>query len=219
LLRTTFKSHVHVVCTDEKTGIQALEHTHPAQSMKPGQVERREVEYTRHGTTNLIASRDVVTGEVLAPVIQPTRKEADFVNHVHQVIQQDPSANYIFIMDQLNTHKSESLVRLVAQECGISEDILGVKGKDGILKSMESRAAFLSDETHRIRVIYTPKHTSWLNQIECWFSILSRRLLNKRSSFCSIEDLEARMVKFIEYYNTYLARPFRWTYEGKLLKT
>jgi hypothetical protein len=209
---------IHVLCTDEKTGIQALERAHVTKPMKPGQVERVEQEYIRHGTTSLTASRDVVTGKLIAPMIQGTRNETDFVEHIRQVVSLDPTASYLLIMDQLNTHKSESLVRFVAAACGISEEELGEKGQFGVLKTMESRASFLADPAHRIRVIYTPKHSSWLNQIECWFSILSRRLLNKRASFVSVEDLQQRIAAFISYYNKHLAKPFRWTYAGKLLK-
>ncbi len=99
----------------------------------------------------------------------------DFANHIASTIETDPDGGWIFIVDQLNTHKSASLVRLVAACCQLDID-LGIKEKSGILKSMETRATFLSDSTHRIRFVYVPKHTSWLNQIECWFSILMRRL-------------------------------------------
>lgn len=120
-------------------------------------------------------------------------------------------------MDQLNTHKSESLVRFIAESEGIPEDALGKKGEEGILKSMETRATFLSDPAHRVRIVYTPKHSSWLNQIELWFSILRRRLLNRRSSFSSVQHLELSIQHFIEYYNQHLAKAFRWTYAAKLL--
>lgn len=206
----------HIVSTDEMTGIQALERKQPTKPMRPGLVERREFEYERHGTQTLIANLEVATGKVITPSIGPTRTEADFAAHIAQTINTDPEASWTFIVDQLNTHQSESLVRLVAARCGIDDD-LGVKGKSGILESMKTRATFLHDATHRIRFIYTPKHSSWLNQIELWFSILMRRLL-KRASFTSTEDLRERILAFIDYFNRTLAKPFKWTYSGRPLQ-
>ncbi len=147
------------------TGIQALERIAPTKPMRPGQVERREFEYARHGTLSLIANFDVVTGQVVMPSLGPTRTEADFAAHIAHTIDTDPEAVWLFITDQLNTHQSEALVRLVAERCGLDVD-LGVKGKSGVLQSMASRAAFLNEKTHRIQFVYVPKHTSWLNQIE-----------------------------------------------------
>jgi hypothetical protein len=201
---------IHLVSTDEKTGIQALERLYPDIPPGPGRVQRREYEYIRHGTQTLIANWDVAAGGVLAPTIGQTRTEADFVAHVEQTVATDPFAGWVFITDNLNTHQSESLVLWVAQACGIAED-LGAKGKRGVLKSQASRAAFLSDPGHRIRFVYTPKHTSWLNQIEIWFSILVRKLL-RRSSFRSVEDLKARILAFIDYFNRTMAKPIRWLY-------
>jgi hypothetical protein len=172
---------IHLVSIDEMTAIQALERVHPTKPMRPGQVELQEFEYIRHGTQSLIANLEVATGQVIAPCLGLTRTEADFAAHISQTVDLDPDAEWIFIIDQLNIHKSESLVRLVAQRCQIQTQ-LGVKERSGILQSMKTRAAFLSDLTHRIRFVYVPKHTSWLNQIEIWFSILARRLL-KRGSF------------------------------------
>jgi hypothetical protein len=202
----------HVMSTDEMTGIQALERLHPGLPMLPGHVERREFEYKRHGTLSLIANVDVATGQVFAPSVGPTRTEADFAAHVTQTVQTDPQANWFFITDQLNTHQSETLVRLVAQHCGIQED-LGVKGKSGHLTSMKTRAAFLSDPSHRIRFVYTPKHSSWLNQIEIWFSILVRRLL-ARASWTSLDHLREGILAFIAYYNRTCNGAFHWTYKG-----
>jgi DDE superfamily endonuclease len=206
---------MHVVSTDEKTGIQANERTHPTRPMQPGLVERMEFEYIRHGTQTLMANFEVATGSILSPSIGPTRTEEDFVRHIEHTIQTDPEAPWIFIVDQLNTHQSASLVHKVADWCGIQE-ALGVKGKCGILASMESRAEFLQDPSHRIRFVYTPKHTSWLNQVEIWFSILVRRLL-KRGSFTSVEELRQRMLAFIDYFNKTMAKPFKWTYAGRPL--
>lgn len=200
---------------DELTGIQALERKYPTRPMGPGRVERREFEYIRHGTQTLIANFDVVQGKSVAPTIGPTRTEADFVDHMAHTITTEPEATrWHFVVDNLNTHQSESLVRLVAKVCGIEED-LGEKGKRGVLQSRQTRATFLATPTHKIVFHYTPKHASWLNQIELWFSILVRKLL-KRASFTSVEDLKARLLAFIDYFNATMAKPFKWTY-GKPL--
>jgi transposase len=205
----------HVMSTDEKTGIQALERAAPTLPLQPGLVERPEYEYIRHGTQCLIANFNVATGEIIAPSIGATRTEEDFAAHIAQTIATDPEAPWIFIVDQLNIHQSETLVRLVARACRIEED-LGEKEKRGVLKSMQTRAEFLSDVSHRIRFLYTPKHTSWLNHIEMWFSILVRRLL-KRGHFTSVEDLRERLLAFINYFNRTMAKPFKWTYTGRPL--
>jgi transposase len=205
----------HVMSTDEKTGIQALERAAPTLPLQPGLVERPEYEYIRHGTQCLIANFNVATGEIIAPSIGAPRTEEDFAAHIAQTIATDPEAPWIFIVDQLNIHQSETLVRLVARACRIEED-LGEKEKRGVLKSMQTRAEFLSDVSHRIRFLYTPKHTSWLNHIEMWFSILTRRLL-KRGHFTSVEDLRERLLAFINYFNRTMAKPFKWTYTGRPL--
>ncbi len=201
---------------DEKTGMQALERLHETKPVRPGLVERVEFEYIRHGTLCLIANFDVVTGKVVSPTIGPTRTEADFAAHIAKTVDTDPDAEWIFVADQLDTHRSATLVELVAKRCGIEEG-LGVKGKEGILKSKTTRKEFLQDPSHRIRLVYTPRHCSWLNQVEIWFSILARRLL-KRSSFTSLEDLAARVLAFIQYFNSVLGKPFRWTYTGRPLQ-
>lgn len=205
----------HLVSTDEKTGIQALERAAESLPMKPGLVEKIEYEYLRHGTQCLIANFEIATGEVIAPTVSASRTEEDFVSHIEQTIATDREAKWIFVTDQLNTHQSEGLVRLVARACGIEAE-LGEKGKAGVLKTMASRAEFLRDENHRIRFVYTPKHTSWLNQIELWFSILVRKLL-KRSSFKSVAELREKILRFIEYFNKTMAKPFKWTYTGRPL--
>jgi transposase len=205
-----------ILSTDELTGVQALERKHPGLPVAPGRVERRELEYVRHGTVTFILNRDVVTGQVVAPSAGPTRTEADFVAHIRQTLATDSEATrWHFVVDNLNIHQSESLVRYVAAVSGVTED-LGVKGQRGILANQQRRAAFLHDPTHKLVFHYTPRHASWLNQIELWLSILTRKLL-RRGSFLSVADLTAKVLAFIACYNRTMAKPFRWTFQGKAL--
>ena len=184
--------------------------------MRAGTIERQEHEYKRHGTRCLFANFEVATGKIIAPSIGPTRTNEDFAYHIEKTIATDPEGEWVFVVDQLNIHQSEALVKLVATECSIEVELDG-KGNLKHTKAMASRRTFLQNPTHRIRFLYTPKHTSWLNQVELWFSILSRKLL-KRGSFASVEELHQRIVEFIEYYNRTMAKPFKRTYMGRPLK-
>lgn len=210
---------IKVYSTDECTGIQAKERLNADQPLKKGKVRRVEYEYIRHGTLSLIANFEIATGEIQSPTIRETRTEADFVEHLTRTLEKYPEAEgWWFIVDQLNTHKSESLVKLVAEKEGIEPAKLGEKGKSGILKTMKTREDFLTRRQHRLRFIYTPKHCSWLNQIEIWFSILSKKLI-KWGNFKSKEDLKSQLENFIEYFNQTMAKPFKWTFKGFPLRT
>jgi transposase len=205
----------HTVCVDEMTGLQALERIAPSKAMIAGKCQLIELEYTRHGTLCLIGNFVVTTGELLRPTIGPRRTEADFARHIEQTVATDPEGSWVFVVDNLNIHCSESLVTLVAAACEVHTD-LGKKGVRGVLKSVASRQAFLSESSHRMRFVYLPKHSSWLNQIEVVFGVIMRKVI-RRGSFTSVADLRLRLLKFIAYFNRVFARPFRWTYTGRPL--
>ena len=201
--------------TDEMTGIQALERIAPDLPMAAGKPVAIEFEYRRHGTQTLIAALQVATGTVYGKV-GDTRTEEDFACFIEEVVQSHPGYRvYHFVVDQLNTHKSESLVRATARLCGLDLE-LGEKGKSGILQSMATREAFLSRPDKSVVFHYTPKHASWMNQIEIWFAILARKVL-KRGHFPSKAALRERLLAFIDYFNATFAKPFKWTYQGNPL--
>jgi len=194
-----FQENTYTVSVDEMPGIQALERTAKTIPMQSGQVERIEYEYKRHGTLCLTGNWDVVQGQMISPTIGNTRTEEDFLWHIFRTVQTDAKAGWVFVVDNLNTHCSEALVRYVADLEEIDKSELGKKGKSGILKSMATRKAFLSSRDHRVRFVYLPKHTSWLNQIEIVFGIVGRRVV-RRGNFTSLAALEDKLLPFIDYF-------------------
>ena len=212
-----FQYHTHTVCVDEMPNLQALERIAETIPMQPGQPARIEYEYKRHGILCLIGNWHVVLGQMISPTVRPTRTEEDFAGHIQHTIDTDPNAGWVFVVDCLNTHCSEMLVRMVARLEGIDEGTLGKKNRNGILKSMATRKAFLSDVSHRVRFVFLPLHSSWLNQIEIVFGIVSRRVM-RRGNFPSLAALKERLLEFIDYYNRTFAQSFRWTYTGRPVK-
>ncbi len=204
------------ISVDELTGVQALERKHPDLPMQPGPCTpaRVRVYPARHGTLSWCINFAVASGQVIEPSWGPTRTEEDALVHLQRLIASDPRATTWHIMlDHLTTHQSEALVRWIAEREGIAVETLGVKGKRGILQSMEGRAAFLHNATHQIVFSSTPGHASWMKQVEIWLSILVRKLL-KRGQFTSRDDLRDQILAFIASFNRTMAKPIKWTYTG-----
>jgi transposase len=202
-----------IICTDEKTGIQALERKHPGKPMQPGYVELREPEYIRHGTRCLLASFVVPTGQVFGEVTAH-RTNQDFRAHLRHLVawlgvHYPQATKFHWVMDNLNTHWSLEVCRLFAQ-------LNRVKFEPKQLRRGPQRRAFLTDPSHRHVIHFTPKHGSWLNQVEMWFSVLERRVI-RRGNFVSQADLKRKILAYIDYYNRYQAHPYAWTYTGKPL--
>lgn len=198
-----------VICADEKTGMQILQRAYPTQPGQPGKPEKREHEYIRHGVRAWLASFVVPTGHLVWNLGQ-TRTSAAWGAHLANVVQQLPAMpRYDWVVDNLNTHWSLEVGRLVAQWCDVPY-------RPHTLQRGVQRRAFLSDPTHQHVFHFTPKHGSWLNQVGAWFSVLARRFL-KRGDFDSAQDFDTRLCDYLEVYNTHHAHPYRWTYTGQPL--
>jgi transposase len=174
-----------LLSVDEKTAMQAKSRTRRTRPIRPGQLERREFEYVRHGTVSLMAAMNVTTGTVYPKII--TRNDsATFIEFLTELAQAVESTKKIhLILDNGSSHTSKQTRKWLR-------------------------------EHPRFTVTYTPTHASWLNMVEIFFSILTRRML-RRGDFASRDDLTEKIIKFIETYNG-TAKPFRWTYDAKLLK-
>jgi hypothetical protein len=198
-----------LICCDEKTGMQILQRKYPTQPVEPGKPEKREFEYIRHGTRTLITSFAVPTGEVVWNLGQ-TRTSVDFAQHIgHVALHFRQFEQFDWVLDNLNTHWSLEVCEYIAALCDVPFE-------PRLLKTGKQRRAFLTDPEHKHVFHFTPKHGSWLNQVELWFSVLSRRFL-KRGDFTSAADFEERLLRYLERYNAAYAHPYRWTYTGQPL--
>lgn len=206
--------NLHVISIDEKTGIQALERLEAKAPISKGGHLRKEYEYERHDTTTLIAAINVENGKVFNHVLGPTRTEDDYSNFMKMTIHKLPEMDKVVVLsDQLNTHISESLVRWIGEMEEYDEIELGIKGKSGFLKNMKTRKAFLERDYHRVQFLFTPKHCSWLNPIENWFSKLQRHVITN-GNFYSVQQLEQKIDAYIEFYNDCLLKPLKWKFKG-----
>ena len=214
-----YSEGVQVLSIDEKPGIQArspIEKTVPA---SPGKPALQEMFYTRNGRTDLIQTLNVCTGELLEPYLNETHNEQDFVVALARAIEEQqlitPDDRIVIVCDNFSTHVSESVVRLIDATLGLktSKKAMGRKGSSGILKNKQTRRAFLEDDRHQIYFVFTPKHASWLNPVECFFSIIERSLL-KNGSFDSVEVLIEKIKAYADWYNEHSARPFDYQFHN-----
>lgn len=212
--RLLAQQNIRTVCVDEMTSLQANEKRAPTKRPAPGQCGKEECQYTRHGTVCLTGNWDVAAGQFLLPTIEKTRNNEDFAKHLQRLIQTGLADGWVFVVDNLNTHCGEPLVRMVAKYLGVPTSKLGKVKKRGILKNMASRRAFLSDLSHRIRLVYIPKHSSWLNQIEAVFGMINRRVMHG-GNFTSQADLMDKLLRFTTYFNEKIAKPMKWTFTGR----
>jgi transposase len=212
---TLLREHnIRTVSIDEMTSLQANEKRAPGKRPAPGQCGKEECQYTRHGTVCLTGNWDVVAGQFIMPTIEETRNNEDFSEHIERLIESGLADGWVFVVDNLNTHCGEPLVRMIAKHLGIPDDTLGEVRKGGVLKNMTSRRAFLSDVSHNIRFVYTPKHSSWLNQVEAIFGMINRRVM-RGGNFTSKENLIDKLKRFTEYFNEKIAKPMKWTFTGR----
>lgn len=175
-----------VLCVDEKTQLQALRRRFPSRAPAPGRPGRYEFEYRRGGVLALIGAFNVATGQVFAQC-RETRSAADLLGFMDALAEHYPTGDVYIVWDNLDIH---------------------CDGKDGRWKAFNARHG------NRFRFVYTPKHASWLNQIEIWFSILQRRVV-RYGDFVDVNDLARKLIAFVRYWNRHEAHPFGWTFRGR----
>jgi hypothetical protein len=198
-----------LLCTDEKTGMQILGRPFPTQPPEPGKPAKREFEYLRLGTRTIIASFVVATGEVVWD-LGPTRTNLDFRAHVLRVAAHFPAMKrFDWVVDNLNTPRSLELCEVVAYLCGLPF-------RPEALQTPEQRRVWLSTPEHEHVFHYLPRHGSWLNQVELWFSVRARQFL-RRGDFPSVPEFEERLGRSMEDDHLERAPPYSWTYTGQPL--
>ena len=194
-----------VLCVDEKTGMQALERVSPDKPMLPGKPLRREFGYIRHGTRALFAAFNPHRGDVLGKIFRRHRSK-EFCEFLRLILRKHPGKEIHLIADNLRTHMTEEVQKLVAKACRLNWKKM----------TQDERKQILQKPNKRIVFHFLPFHASWLSQVEIWFSFLSRDVL-KRGSFPSLQDLTQKVLHYIRDYNRYRAHPFKWTYMGQPL--
>jgi len=196
-----------ILCVDEKTSIQALQRKYPHKPVRPSRRELIEHEYKRHGTCCLTAALEVATGQIMG-MLTPNRPAEVFAEFMQWVLDCYAEAEKIHIvLDGLNTHYHKLTCEAVARACHCELPEI---------ETGRQRKEFLTDPSKRVVFHFTPTHASWLNQIEIWLSVLTRKVI-RRGDFSSVDDLQDKIIEFIEYYNECLAKPYKWTYTGKPL--
>jgi transposase len=169
-----------VLCVDEKSQIQALDRTAPLLPLRPGFPERQTHDYRRYGTTTLFAAFNILTGNVIG-TCQPRHRGREFVKFLHHLEQEvPPDLEVHLIVDNYGTHKGAAVQRW--------------------LKPKARR---------RFHFHFTPTSSSWLNQVERWFGLITDRMI-RRGTFRSVAELERAIYQWLANWN---ADPtaFVWT--------
>lgn len=198
-----------MISVDETPGIQARQRDGKTVPMKEDCVERREFHSIRHGTQVLTGHVHMATGELISPTIADTRTEADCALPMKHRIHTDSLARFMILCDQLKTHQSETFVHVIASMIGDIQN-LGVKGKQGILRSMASRQAYLRNPSHRIRFMSPLKPWSWCNSIDVRFFLLDQHML-RRGNFSSSVDGKEKIQRPIASDADHFAKAWRWS--------
>ncbi len=168
-----------VLCVDEKSQIQALDRTAPILPLRPGLPERQTHDYKRHGTTTLFAAFNILNGKVIG-TCQERHRSREFVRFLNHLERQLPEDQEVhLIMDNYCTHKSAEVQRWLKPR-----------------------------RRGRFHFHFTPTSSSWLNQVERFFALITGRMI-RRGTFHSADELEQAIYKWLAHWNGAPA-PFVW---------